>query len=114
MDERLRGLGERLAAERGASGRRLRYSAAVKRDVIAAVVLARESGLVTSRAAAALGLSIDTLRRWFAGGTEQGGLRPVHVRGGGEPAAVTVTSPAGFRVEGLDLATAASLLRLLG
>lgn len=113
MEERLRELGSGLAIERAGSGRRLRYSAETKREVIAAATLARAGGLATKSIAHLLGMDAETLRRWLATGSEPARLRPVRVRPEVGAGALSVISPGGFRVEGLDVASAASLLRLL-
>jgi hypothetical protein len=61
-----------------------------------------------------LGISVETLTRWAAFEHKPTGFRSVRLRADSDTATVTVVSPGGFRAEGLDVATAASLLRLLG
>ena len=114
MDERLKEVARRLVEQREEQGSRLRYSAEVKRDAIAVLALARQRGRTTSSVAQALGVSVESLRRWVTGEAEPAGFRPVRVQPHGGAATVSVVSPGGFRIEGLDLAAAASVLRLLG
>jgi hypothetical protein len=69
-----------------------------------------------------LGVGSPALRRWVEAEGEEtpGALVPVSVRGlgipgfGGITGSLTLVSPAGYRLEGLDLASAARLLEELG
>jgi len=115
MEERLQELSERLTAERGGrSGRGMRYSAELKRDVVISATEGREAKRSVSAMARSLGVRAETLRRWLEAGDDPRGFRVVQVRRYGATERVVVVSPTGFRVEGLDLSGAATLLRLLG
>jgi hypothetical protein len=69
--------------------------------------------------ASALGIDAETARRWLQDGVADAAptaLIPVEVIADEAPLmrTVSVISPAGFRVEGLSLADAATLLREIG
>ena len=74
--------------------------------------------------AEALGLSVTTLRRVLSGDATRGKgvLVPVRVRSGDvaeavraePPSGPVIVTPSGLRVEGLSVAEAAELLRLVG
>ncbi len=62
-----------------------------------------------------LELGGETLRRWCARSeTPQPRMRRVQIVEARSEPTVSVVSPAGYRVEGLSLAAAAAMLRLLG
>lgn len=90
-------------------GRRHPYPAGLRAEVVAA---ARHLDQPIARTARELGLSVFTLHDWLR--REEPAMRPVVVaespsRGTG----VSLVTPAGFRVEGLDEAAAIRLLRAL-
>lgn len=115
MEDRLRELNERLASERGGrTGRGLRYSAALRHEVVGAAGEAKAGGLAVGTIARQLGVRPRTLHRWLGAGEGEGRFRLVRLRRVKDADGVAIVSPAGFRVEGLDLGAAATLLRLLG
>lgn len=60
-------------------------------------------------------MSGESIRRWLEAGDEKRELVPVEiVPEGVEGEVVVVVSPRGYRVEGLGVASAAALLRMLG
>ena len=76
----------------------------------------RAAGRSWQRIARAVGVSVGSLKNWSRLPPPARALVPVAVAA---PAAVpaaplVVVSPGGYRVEGLDLATAGALLRALG
>lgn len=115
MDERLKELSERLVGERGGrSGRGMRYSADLKHDVLNTASQCREAGRPVSAVARSLGVRSETLRRWLLAAEDPKGFRMVKIRRPAAADRIAIVSPLGFRVEGLDLTGAATLLRLLG
>ena len=79
--------------------------------------LAQGRSLMSS--ATALGVSEPTLRVWMGHAARSASrtLRPVVVTPAVEPSRtsrLTLITPAGYRVRGLDVASAAALLRVLG
>jgi len=101
----------------GRRGRGVRYPQAVRMEAVTFAHEALASGASLSRIAASLGLGEVTLARWLE--PERVGLRKVEILGA-EPArmpappGVVLVSPSGLRVEGLELAQVAELLRVLG
>ena len=79
----------------------------------------RAAGRSWQRIARAVGVSVGSLKNWSQTPPPARTLVPVEVAVVG-PApegpvpALVVRSPGGYRVEGLDLATATALLRALG
>jgi hypothetical protein len=59
-----------------------------------------------------LGVAAGTILRWTQGGTRA--LVPVQVVPDQTPTCIAIVSPSGFRIEGLTLADAVSVLRELG
>ena len=101
-----------LKAEVGGVERRYRgarYPDGVRERLVAFAREQRDAGVGWHRIGAAVGVRGETLRRWCSG-RPSGRLVPVHVVG--QPA-VTLVSPTGWRVEGLSLTDAATLLRAL-
>jgi hypothetical protein len=72
------------------------------------------AGAATSTVAGELGLGGGTLERWAAESWEHGGpvFVPVQVEPAAPPA-IVVHSASGLRIEGLDVAALADLLRRL-
>lgn len=101
----------------GRRGRGVRYPQAVRLEAVAFAHEALASGASLSGIATSLGIGEVTLSRWLE--PERVGLREVEILGA-EPArmpaaaGVVLVSPSGFRVEGLELAQVAELLRVLG
>lgn len=77
----------------------------------------RRCGDGVRKIARALGVSPESIRRWTTPGTirQTRALVPIVVRDDDDatPGPLTVTSPSGYRVEGLTLTSAAALLRAL-
>lgn len=102
---------------RGERGRGKRYSTELRGRVAAWAQGRRQAGAVWVDIAQELGLGLDMVRRWCVSKKPATGrsLLPVRVvESPAEPARLIVMSPNGFRVEGLTLTEAASLLRALG
>jgi hypothetical protein len=100
---------------RGASG----YPAELRRFAVAFATEAFAGGGTVGTAARELGVSEVTLSKWMDGGEvpddREGSFREVIVEEVIAPrAALSLLTPAGYRVEGLDLPSAAALLKALG
>lgn len=76
----------------------------------------RAAGQSWARIADAVGLAAGSLKNWSRTPPRARMLVPVEVAAvpAVSPPALVVVSPGGYRVEGLDLATASALLRALG
>ena len=76
----------------------------------------RAAGYSWARIAHRVGLSVGSLKNWSRTRPPACQLVPVSVTAAPEVAgpALVVVSPGGYRVEGLDLASATALLRALG
>src|SRR5262249_47000630 len=101
-----------LASRRG---RRGRMPAILRQRALEHARRRHEAGATTATIAAELGLSRVTIRRW----TTSPAPVPVQVVDGTgapekRPSTLSVISPSGFRVEGLSLEEATTLLRVLG
>lgn len=103
---------------RGERGRGKRYPAELRGRVAAWAQGRREAGASWVDVAQELGLGLDTVRRWCVPkkpAVTSRSLLPVRVvESPAEPARLILVSPNGFRVEGLTLTEAASLLKALG
>jgi hypothetical protein len=78
---------------------------------------AAQEGHSRRRVAAALGIRVDTLRRWIAGAGQAGeSMAEVRVLSGpvAAPGCGVVITPRGYRVEGLSVADLTLLLPVLG
>lgn len=115
MEQRLTDLARRLAAERvGQNQQRLRYSAELQRQVVEAARAACRRGMSRAGVARALGIFDPTLRKWLEASSASGQLSRVRVIDERQPPrGLALVTPAGYRLEGLDPATAAAVLRLL-
>jgi transposase-like protein len=109
--------GQVLAA--GPRYRGARLAPPLRAELIAYACAQRATGVSMQAIAAALGVAPESVRRWTqrSAGAARGALVPVHVVP--EPprasrTALTLVSPRGFRVEGLDLADVGTLLAALG
>ena len=94
--------------------RKQRYSPELKTQIIAYVAARRAAGDSQSTVSAALGVKWSTLRRWLSR-TSSTALVPVQVR---EVAAWTsptlsLVTPSGYRLDGLDAREAVALFRSL-
>ncbi len=90
-----------------------RYPTELRRRAVTVVSALREQGASWRQVSAAVGLRADTLQRWCGGGSPAADASLVPVQVVGDRGGVTIVSPRGWRVEGLSLADAASLLRSL-
>lgn len=105
------------AAQQGAGGTGKRYSAELRRLAVAVAQERREEPL--SRIARELGVSVVSLQRWIER-EEPARFRPVQVLPAAEPdlcgpsPGLTLITPRGYRVEGLDASSLATLLGALG
>ena len=101
----------------GPRGRTSRIPDAVRAEVLAYARGARAAGRSWAGIAHAVGLSAGAVKNWSQTPAPARRLVPVAVATPapeGPGAALVVVSPGGYRVEGLDLATATALLRALG
>jgi len=114
MDFERRAVAFRKAvARRGAVGPRLRYTPELRAE---AVTYARErvaSGGALAAVARELGVAANTLQAWLADQRHSPGFRKVEIAADSAPTLI-VYGPAGLRIEGLDIAALAELLRRLG
>ena len=113
------GRGVRAAvAALGRRGRTTRIPDAVRVRVLAYARHQRAAGQSWTRIAHTVGLSVGSLKNWSRLPPPARALVPVDVAiaapAGPAVTALVVVSPGGYRVEGLDLATASALLRALG
>jgi len=115
MTLRLKALRRRV--ERSGDGRARRYSRALREAVMAAAAVAREAGWSWTRLGEELGISHETLRRWWYDEARASGptLVAVDIEDGGETVGgrLSVVTPMGYRVEGLGVDEAAKLLQTL-
>lgn len=98
------------------SGRGRRYPDKLKRRIVRAVRDAREQGTSWPTIEDGLDVPFETLRRWLSDiDDEPRELKPVVVADPivVEARDVVVVTPGGYRVEGLDVDGAATLLRKL-
>jgi hypothetical protein len=86
----------------------------VRAQIVAFAARAREMGWSLSMVARVVGVSVGSVRNWRRESPVTA-LVPVVVTPSrvGERPALTVVAPSGYRVEGLDVATTAALLRAL-
>ena len=116
MDARVKRF-QQQAAQQGAGGVGKRYSAELRRLAVEVAQGRRQEPL--SRIARELGISVPSLQRWIEQ-EEPAQFRPVQVRLAAEPERSTepprpiLITPRGYRVEGLDASSLASLLGALG
>ena len=114
MSKNLARLREEVAKHEG--GRGNRYPAALQREAIRYARSRREEGASWATIAGEVGLRFETLRRWCLRESEvaMASIVPVEVDAreavGSE---VVIVSPSGFRLEGLDAASAVAALRAL-
>jgi hypothetical protein len=101
--------------------RRWRCPAELKRRVVGFARERRADGASWDQIAREVGVAGSALKRWVDadGAEEVGALVPVALRrdNAGVPAVtgtLALVSPGGYRLEGLDLVSAARVLRMLG
>jgi transposase-like protein len=120
MDHELSEL-RRALADQGPRGPGRRVPRLLRERVLVATRQGRAGGASVAKLAEALGLSVETLRRWLDrdvdGQPRAGHPRPMPVAVIGDAAqsrgALSLVTPSGFRVEGLSVETAAELLTRL-
>lgn len=96
-------------------GRGKRYPADVREEVVRYARGRREQGRSWAKISDELGLSVESVRRWCVERDEVGAsLARVEVVEAAVVGAVAIVSPSGFRLEGLDVASAVAALRTLG
>ena len=94
------------------AGGRVRFSSAAREAALAHVVRRRAEGITLAQSAREMEVSYQTLRRWRSGLPAMRSVRVVEAppTAAREPVLVL---PCGARVEGLDLASLAELVRRL-
>ena len=94
-------------------GRGRRYPAPLRERLVAAIERLRSRGATWTSIGREFGVMAETARRWLVrmGPEPEGRVVPVSVSA--QQTELAVVSPTGFRVEGLNLESAAQLLRLL-
>ena len=100
----------------GPRGRTTRIPAGVRARVLAYTRRQRAAGTSWQTVASAVGVSASALKNWSRLAPPARRLVPVVVSPAGtepSPTGLAIVSPAGYRVEGLDVATATALLRAL-
>ncbi|MGV8039087.1 MAG: hypothetical protein AB2L07_18625 [Thermoanaerobaculaceae bacterium] len=118
MDPRIEELRHAIAEERTSwTGQRWRASQSVRTRVVALVEDERARGASLGRMAATLGLHPSVLRRWLGRRRVEDGaaatFRRVTLCGSGGPgsSSLVLVTPGGYRLEGLDLSTALTVLQ---
>ena len=102
----------RAALARRESGRGRRFSPELRRQISSVARRLRSEGTSWNGIGAALGLPMATVRR--LSDSDAPGFTPVEIVGGAATAGgLVVVTPGGFRVEGLDAASAVMLIRRL-
>jgi transposase-like protein len=119
MDERIRQLQYRIRAlHRGHAKTGTRYPEDLRAEVVTLARAGRAAGRSLSSLARAVGLSVPTLTGWLRR-QGPGRLRRVTVVASPRPAIVApprplvLVTPQGVRVEGLDVTTLVTMLRML-
>lgn len=119
MDAMTRKASEIRAAVRGLGvrGAGRRYPEAIKRDALAYLAERREAGRGYSSVSVELGIPRRSLKLWSAAPRPSGSARFVAVTlmpsEATLPSRIVVHGPGGLRIEGLDLAGLADLVRRL-
>lgn len=118
MNARTRRFREQAMQENGGrSGVRLRYSERLRREAVAYWEEKQLEGMSQKEVAKELGIHAWSLSRWARSAHSEGKLRRVEVvsprkKAVGE-SAMTLVTPEGFRVEGLEVDGVLQLLRVL-
>jgi hypothetical protein len=86
----------------------------IREQVVAVMRRLCASGSTRTAVAERLEVSLESLRRWEQAMSRSLVAVEVVSEASRRSAGIVVTSPSGFRVEGLDVETAAALLRRLG
>ena len=95
-------------------GRGQRYPAALKQRAIALGRSQRGTGTTWAEIASSIGLHQETIRCWCREAGEARSLRRVEIVADEADKTVSVVAPSGFRIEGVSLADALTLLEKLG
>ena len=114
MSNEIRGLRRALAEMTRGRGRR--YPAELRQRVGAAAVARRRDGVSWQMIGGELGIPHETVRRLAAavGDDDVGAFKRVEITGGRPPSSgLWLTTATGHRVDGLDVESAAELLRRL-
>lgn len=94
------------------------YPAHVRTAVVAAARARLAEGWTNTRVGRELGLAATTVRQWLRAPPSGSSFRPVTITSDlalpTRPAALSLVTPSGYRLEGLDLDGAAALLARLG
>lgn len=111
MDREARELRRRVARlQRGRPG--FRFSASLRREIAAWVVLQRERGTWWCDLARAIDVPAATLKRWVAPRVDGAvAMLPVDVIDAPPMGTVTLVSPTGIRIEGVAIADAIAILQ---
>ena len=105
----------RASLARMRPGRGRRYGAAVRRRIARVAGQLREDGGSWRDVGEALGMPLETVRRICVEGEgSTPGFVPVKITPESRHGEITVVTPSGHRVEGLDLEAVAVLLARLG
>ena len=98
-------------------GRGRRYPAELRDELLRAVAEMREQGASWPEMSRALGVTVETLRRWWSepkrNAASPAALVPVEISTPLVGSSLVLVTPGGLRVEGLDVTSAALLLRAL-
>lgn len=93
---------------------RWRCPAGLRDEVVSYVQSRRDSGSSVMEIAADLGVSDSSLTRWIAAEKNKNGrMTSVRVKEPAMSSGVVLVTPRGYRIEGLNVADAANLLRSL-
>lgn len=108
MDPRVRRFRKQARVEnRGRSPVQVRYSESLRREAVSYLMEQRRRGTSVDTVASELGVSGWSLTRWSRrGDSDAGGLREVEVVSQGAQSdgegGLTLVTPDGYRIEGLD------------
>ena len=96
-----------------ANGRKPRpYSTEAREFALSFAETQKASGVSRKSVSETLGISNQTLVNWMGHpGSKKSGMRPVSIENGAAKGELHIVTPSGYRVEGLTVETAASLLR---
>jgi hypothetical protein len=104
---------EEVSAHRPERGKR--YAPELRARILLFAEARRDEGTSWEAIAAELGMSTETLRGWReADAGASRAMVPVRVVDETLPRGVSITSPSGYRIEGLTLQDATRVLRELG
>ena len=116
MESKLESLGQAVRAHR-ADGGGLRLPPQLRDRIITAARQARSAGKSMNAIAALVGVSSQSIMRWLRPAGSPTGPRLVPVRlaaarpSGPDASTLTLISPTGWKIFGLDVSQAAALLR---